>query len=376
MSEKAEHTEKPEDGAAMSVPCQDTLFTTMVVGSLPRPRWVQGVIADRLAGRLSEPEADEFLDAAVVSAILMQERAGLDYISDGEYRRENYTRVFADRVGGFRREQARRGPLLLHAFVVDELQPRGPIVSHEAEFLRRHTDRKIIVALPAPCTIGDLLWHPQHSAPVYPTRESFVRACVPILRDEIRVLSQLGVDAIQLDEPLLPRLAHPETYGLEADRASLEGAVALSAQTINEVTTGFGDIFTSVHLCHAHGARDAAIPHARDLIMGGVRSMRADRFAMEFNSPLAQALQSLEGFPEDKLLGLGVIAPGDHQVETPEIVVQRVEAAMQFVGKERLTLNPDCGFATTASNGANLDRAFLKLSAMCEGARRLRDTHQ
>ena len=56
--------------------------------------------------------------------------------------------------------------------------------------------------------------------------------------------------------------------------------------------------------------------------------------------------------------------------------MQIVEAAMQFVGKERLTVNPDCGFATTARNGANLDRAFLKLSAMCKGARLLRETHQ
>ena len=360
----------------MTAPYQDTLFPTMVIGSLPRPLWVQDVIADRIAGRLSEPEADSLLDSAALSAILMQERAGLDFISDGEYRRENYTRVFADKVGGFRREKAQRGPLQLHAFVVDELQPRGAIVSGEAEFLRRHTDRKVLVTLPAPCTIGDLLWHPQHSAEAYPTRESFVRACVPILRDEILALSQLGVDAVQLDEPLLPRLAGPETYDLELNLASLEGAVELSVETINEVTTGLDDIFISVHLCHAHGAKSEVIPHARDLIMGGVLRMRADRFAMEFNSPVAQELQSLESFPNDKILGLGVIAPGSPEVETPEIVVQRVETAMQFVGKERLTLNPDCGFATTARNGANFDRAFLKLSAMCEGARRLRDMHQ
>ena len=360
----------------MTAPCEDTLFPTMVVGSLPRPRWVQDVITDRIAGRLSGPEADELLDSAALSAILMQEAAGLDYISDGEYRRENYTRVFADKVGGFRREEARRGPLLLHAFVVDELQRHGPIVSDEAEFLRRHTDRKVIVTLPAPCTIGDLLWHPQHSAEAYPTRESFARACVPILRDEILALSQIGVDAVQLDEPLLPRLAHPETYDLDANLASVEGAVELSVQTINDVTEGLDGIFTSVHLCHAHGGQDRVIPYACDLIMGAVRRMRADRFAMEFNSPVAQKLQSLEDFPDDKLLGLGVIAPGSREVETPEIVVQLVEAAMQFVGMERLTVNPDCGFATTARNGANLDRAFLKLSAMCKGARLLRETHQ
>ncbi len=360
----------------MTAPPLGTLFPTMVIGSLPRPRWVQDVIADRIAGRLSAPEADELLDAAVRSAVLMQERAGLDYLSDGEWRRENYTRVFADKVGGFRREKARRGPLLLHAFVVDELQPLGPIVSDEAEFLRRNTDRRIIVPLPAPCTIADLLWHPQHSADTYPTRESFVRACVPIIRDEILALSRAGVDAVQLDEPLLPRLADPETYGLEANLASLQQAVELSVETIGEVAKGLDGIFLTVHLCHAHGEQHRNIPQARDLIMDGVRRMPADRFAMEFNSPVARQLQSLEGFPDDKLLGLGVIAPGSPEVETPEMVVHRVEAAMRFVEKERISLNPDCGFATTAGNGANFDRAFLKLSAMCRGARLLRDRYR
>ena len=360
----------------MTAPPLDTLFPTMVIGSLPRPRWVQDVIADRIAGRLSAPEADKLLDAAVRSSVLMQERAGLDYLSDGECRRENYTRVFADKVGGFRREKVRRGPLMLHAFVVEELQPRGPIVSDEAEFLRGSTDRRIIVPLPSPCAVGDLLWHPQHSAEAYPSKEGFVRACAPVLRDEILALSRAGVDAVQLDEPLLPRLADPETYGLEADLASLQAAVELSVETIGEVAKGLDGVFLSVHLCHAHGERNRVIPQARDLIMDAVRRMPADRFAMEFNSPVARQLQPLEGFPEDKLLGLGVIAPGSPEVETPETVVGRVEAAMRFVDKERITLNPDCGFATTAGNGANLDRSFLKLSAMCRGAQLLRDRYR
>ncbi len=213
----------------MTAPRDDILFPTMVVGSLPRPRWVLDVIEDRIHGRMSEQEADRLLDDAVLSAIRLQERAGLDYISDGEWRRENYTRVFADRVGGFRRQQAQRGSLTLHAFVIDKLEPRGPIVSSDAAFLRQHTDRKIIVALPAPCTIGDLMWHPEHSASAYPTRASFVWACTSILRDEIIALSRLGVDAVQLDDTLLPRLSDPQTYGLEPRTADLEAAAALRA---------------------------------------------------------------------------------------------------------------------------------------------------
>lgn len=78
-----------------------TPFSTFVVGSLPRPRWVRDLIEDRKSGLISRAEADLLLDDAVPSAIRLQERAGLDYVSDGEWRRESYVKVFADAVDGF-----------------------------------------------------------------------------------------------------------------------------------------------------------------------------------------------------------------------------------------------------------------------------------
>ena len=77
------------------------MFETYVVGSLPRPQWVRELIEDRKSGAVSWADADRLLDAAVPSAIAMQERAGVDYVSDGEWRRESYVKVFADAVGGF-----------------------------------------------------------------------------------------------------------------------------------------------------------------------------------------------------------------------------------------------------------------------------------
>ncbi len=102
-----------------------------------------------------------------------------------------------------------------------------------------------------------------------------------------------------------------------------------------------------------------------------VQEMRADRLAMEFNSQAAQSLQALADFPADKLLGLGVIHPSCTEVETPELVVERVQRALAFIDKERLVLNPDCGLS--ARSGA--DRAYTKLVAMCQGAELLRQMY-
>ena len=80
---------------------EPTLFPTTVIGSLPRPAWVLDLILDRKAGRISEAEAEPLLDRAIESSIALQEQAGLEEITDGEWRRESYVKVFAERVRGF-----------------------------------------------------------------------------------------------------------------------------------------------------------------------------------------------------------------------------------------------------------------------------------
>ena len=60
-----------------------TLFPTTVIGSLPRPAWVLEIILDRKAGRISEQEANPLLDRAIEYVLALQERAGLDEITDG-----------------------------------------------------------------------------------------------------------------------------------------------------------------------------------------------------------------------------------------------------------------------------------------------------
>ena len=131
-------------------------FDTFVVGSLPRPRWVLDVIHDRKAGRIGPDEADRLLDAAVPSAIRLQERAGLTYVSDGEWRRESYINVFSEHVDGF--EYLQRDAIVSGAApdpaVVSQLDPRELIATKAAKFLCGLTSHSTIVALPSPFHFG------------------------------------------------------------------------------------------------------------------------------------------------------------------------------------------------------------------------------
>ncbi len=353
-------------------------FDTLVVGSLPRPRWVRDLIEDRKAGLISHEDADLLLDDAIPSAIDMQERAGVDFISDGEWRRESYVKVFADAVDGFKADLIDGGTYrtstLYYPAVVSKLKTRGPIATDEAAFLKKHTNSKTIVALPSPYTIGRRMWSTEHSKAAYPTREEFMDDCVTIVRDEAQALVALGVSAIQLDDPWLALLVDPD-YRKREGITDIDHEIEQSVRCANEVAEGLEGISLSVHLCHAHFDRRHGSKGPYDLIIAALGQMKADRFAMEFATPDAGGIDVLRQFPNDKTLGLGVIDHTDVNVESPELVAERAERAMEFVPKERLTLNPDCGFAPSSLNPMDFDEAYLKLSALSQGAALLRDRH-
>ncbi len=68
--------------------------------------------------------------------------------------------------------------------------------------------------------------------------------------------------------------------------------------------------------------------------MRALEQMNVRRFGMELATPIAGGVGVLRDFPEDKILGLSVIDHTDPHVETPDEVVARVEAALEFVPKE------------------------------------------
>jgi 5-methyltetrahydropteroyltriglutamate--homocysteine methyltransferase len=353
-------------------------FTTFVVGSLPRPVWVQELVLERKAGRIDEDAADRLLDGAIPAAVHLQERAGLDYLSDGEWRRESYTRVMSEAVDGFQNDLIPVGDPapsdLAYPAVVSRMRRRRSMAAGEVSFLRRLTESRITVALPSPYIVGWRMWSAEHSASAYATREEFMEACTEIVREEVRELAELGVDAIQLDDPDMAMLVDP-SYRERMGIADVDREIELSVSCINGAVEEAGDAFVSVHFCHSHFDRRHTTTGPYDLIMEALSEMNVGRFAMEFATPDAGGVGSLRRFPADKTLGLGVIDHTDRHVETPAEVVARAERAMEHVPSERLTLNPDCGFSPSSLNPTDIDEAYLKLKALCAGAGLLREKY-
>lgn len=347
------------------------LFPTTVIGSLPRPAWVREVILERKAGTLPEEEADRLLDRAIESAILLQQRAGLEEITDGEWRRESYVKVIAERVHGFGHDLLISGNLPYPA-VVEPVAYNRPIAADEVRFVRARTTGRVKATLPSPYIIGRRMWSPEHSARAYATREKLMADMVPILRQEIEALRAAGADTVQLDEPWLSAM-------VDLDFCQREGMtdrpyeMDLCADLVNQTLDGIEGIDTAVHLCHAHFDRKHGSQGPYDALMPALAKMRVGTVSMEYATEVSGGIESLARFPQHVRLGLGCIDHCDRNVETPEQVVARVEAALRYVDASRITLHPDCGFAPSVQNPMDLDEAYLKLKAMCQAARLLRE---
>ena len=351
-------------------------FQTLAIGSLPRDQWVYDLVTDRGLGRVGERESERLLDRAVPGVIRMQERAGLDFVSDGEWRRNSYLDIIVEAVDGFERGliPPREFSTSTLPAVVDKVQQRRPLVAPSAEFLVEHADARTIVSVPSPHTIGLKFWSAEHSRAAYETPEECVQDFIPIVRDEIRLLADLGVDAVQIDEPWLASLTNPAYLAAEGI-SDLDRELESSVAAINAVVEGLDTVPISVHVCGHTATVPGADPGPWKPLLDALGRMKVERFTLAFAGPNLDGFRDLEDFPADKVIGLGVLDTATSPIESSGEVVDRVEMAMRYISTERITLNSDCGFAPSARNRRSLDQVYQRLSAMSQAARLLRERY-
>jgi 5-methyltetrahydropteroyltriglutamate--homocysteine methyltransferase len=308
---------------------------TSIVGSLPQPGWL--IDRDRLAHqfpprvrakelwRVAPELLEEAQDDATLLAIRSQEEAGLDILTDGEIRRESYSNHFATALDGIDLDNPgtvpnRSGKAITVPRVTGELHRPAPIQVRDVRFLRAHTDRTVKITVPGPFTMAQ-----QAQDDHYGDDRALALAYADVVREEIADLFAAGADIVQIDEPWLQ--ARPEvarTYGAEAVSRALEGAP--------------GPVH--VHLCFGYAAMVAERPEGYSFLPE-LADTPADAISVETaQSHLDPAtLRPLRG----KGIALGVLDLSTPEVETPEVIADRVRRALDDVDVDKLLLSSDCG---------------------------------
>ena len=347
------------------------LFPASVVGSIPRPLHVRELI-DKTVWDAADERA---MDAAVRYVVSMQEMAGLDVVTDGEWRRRSYIGVIAELAYGFTLEinPTDGRPWTI---VTGKLSPKPPgFIAGEAKFLKAVATVATKITLPAPALLGERLWHPQRSRGAYPKRDDFVRDCVAPLRAEIELIRRIGVDIVQIDDPHLCLFVDPDVRrGFEDPDRAADFAVDM----INALVDGFDGIKFAVHLCRRAGARVRGEKHHAGTygpILPQLNRLNVQHLTMEFTAAGADDLESLARLRGDFELGLGVVDVTPGKIDEAGEIAARVERALKRVDAKRITLNPDCGFAPGSAANVDIDEVYRKLCAEAEAARSLRTRH-
>jgi 5-methyltetrahydropteroyltriglutamate--homocysteine methyltransferase len=315
------------------------------------------------------------MGAAIRTAVALQETAGLDVITDGEWWRKSYIGVIAELAHGFELSvnPADGRPWTI---VVDWLAPKQPgFIAREIAFLRQLTGKDLKATVPAPALLGERMWDPVKSSGAYPKREDFIRDCVPILRREVELLRDQGVSIIQVDDPHLCLFVDPD---VRAQYDDPERASDFAVEMDNDVVAGIEGVKLAVHLCRRAGARargEAAHRGGYDPILKQLGRLKVDHVTMEFTTPGAGDMAVFKQLPEHVEVGLGCVSCQPGQIDSAETIMQRVEQALQYLPAERITLNPDCGFAPGSAAEVSLDEVYTKLKNEVAAARMLREKY-
>ncbi len=346
----------------------DILFPTTVVGSMPRSQFVKDLLEPEHYKTLSKDEFKRQVDASVEYIIAMQESAGIDIISDGEWRRRSYIGVIAEIMDGFEREL--NNGVYWHT-VVDKMTPKRPeVIAEEVRFLKEHTDRGTKVCLPSPYLLGQRMWDPQRSRDAYPKREDFTEALIPVLRNELIAVRNAGATVAQFDDPHLCLFVDE---GIRRRYDDPQGEMEYCVDMLNRIVEGVERIKISVHLCRRNKGRSGWVGEGGyEPILPYLKKLKVDQLLMEFTIPVAGDLKVLSELPDDVEVGLGCVDCRGEHIDTPEEIVSRVENALEYIKPQRITLNPDCGFAPGSAADIPIDEAYQKLKNEAKAAEILR----
>lgn len=335
-----------------------------VIGSMLRPKYLldaQKLLAKR---KITFTEFVMAEDKAVKEAVAIQERAGVDIVTDGEMRRPVFCHNFVKAVDGFAWNvpnntviwfdmQGNKIVDPVTVGVVKRLKKKADISVDEYSFLRGITDKPKKLTIPSP-TMMSYYFVRGISDKIYSSPIEYLKEVTRILKDSVSELERTGVTYLQIDAPEFGMLLDPIQQEWFASKGfNPETLIRDGIEMINEVLEDFSGI-KGLHICRGNDKNRFMARGGYEKIAKIVfKKAHVDRLLLEYDSDRSGNFSPLRHVPKDKMVVLGLISTKSPILETPTEVVKRIEEATQFVPKERLAISTQCGFASVAT-GNNL----------------------
>jgi len=350
------------------------------VGSLLRPAALKAARERFAKGEIDAAALKAVEDREIEGVIKKQEQAGLQSVTDGEFRRSWWHLDFLWGLDGVERHVMDAGIAFAAVTTRNEgVRVTGklgfsghPMLEH-FKFLKAHTEATPKMTIPAPSAIYGRPYPTPIDKTVYPTLETFFADLGHAYRKAVRAFADAGCRYLQLDEVFIAMLCDPKYRQQMKDRGDDPDYLGpLYGDLINMAISDIPpDMTITMHLCRGNYK-------STFMGSGGYEAMqevlfdriKVNGYFMEYDTARAGGFEPLRHLPQGRLAVLGLMTTKTGALESKDAIKRRIEEAAKFAALDQLRLSPQCGFASTEEgNTLAEEEQWAKLRTIVEVAR-------
>ena len=335
-------------------------FRAEHIGSLLRPK---GLLHERerfSRGEISRAELTAAENSAISDAIALQERLGLRFATDGEFRRRSYHSFFYQQLGELSIDTvagvdakggaagAGRGQQPT-ALIKNRVSWTHAINVADFNFLKTRTRLLPKITIPGPCALHFRGGDAAVLAHAYDDIAQFWDDIVKAFESELVGLAEVGCRYVQIDETAFAKFGDPDVQAALAARGDdwsilFDKYIAITNCVLRKAPKG---LHIGMHLCRGnrggHWHAEGSYENVAERLFN---ALEIPFYFLEFDTPRAGTFTPLRFVPDHKSIVLGLISSKTPILEDKAGLRRRVEEASRHVALDRLAVSPQCGFAS------------------------------
>ncbi len=289
------------------------------------------------------------------SIIKDQIECGIDIITDGEVRRENYIHYHCRHLGGIDFEKLTKKTARTGNYdcwlptITNKVEFIGSFLNKEYEINQSISKNPIKVTIPGPLTITDTI-----ADEFYNDHKILGVDLGEAINKEIKSLVNSGCKYIQVDEPLFARKS--------------KEAIEFGIDNLERCFHGVTDCEKITHICCGYPDKIDADDYPKAPLISYFEIADAlvnsliDTISIE-DAHRHNDLKLLELYKSKKII-FGLIKVASSEVEEIDVIRDRLLSCLNHIDKERLIAAPDCGLGYLSR-----DMAMLKLKNLSKAAK-------
>ncbi len=268
---------------------------------------------------------------------------GIDIVTDGEIRRENYIHYHCRHLSGINfnelnEKSARTGNYKCWLPTIDnKIETKESFLEFDFIKAQKISQKPIKMTLPGPMTIADTVFNKY-----YNSEEKLGKDLARAINFEIKKLEIAGCKYIQIDEPLFARKPDQAlSYGIKNLERCFDGIENSEVEKITHICCGYPDKLDAINYPKAPLESYFSISNQLDESIIDVVSIE--------DAHRNNDLSLLELYKNTKII-IGLIKIAESNIENIEEIDNRIKSALNHIDKERLIAAPDCGLGHLPKN--------------------------